>query len=754
MGRNGQAKEGSPKGPSKPPFAVSIPRADIGRHGTARYFWFGIVCTVWLLFVALRLADLQLVQGSRLTEKAARQQQSTLDIPPRRGAIFDTNGNELALSTPAESIGVFSDSVEDHRAMASQLAEVVDTPEAVIRQRLGKGGFQWVKRLATLAETQRARALGLAALHFEPEPKRYYPYGPVAAHVLGTVGIDHHGQAGIELKFESRLRGEPGLLVLQYDARQRRYGRYVMRPATAGDDIELTLDLNVQSLAHMELERAIKETKSQAGAIVLMRPDSGAVVAMANWPRFDPNNLERRAEDLERLRNFAVSYLVEPGSTFKVLTAAAALEEGVVTPEETFYCENGQIWIGRRRIRDHKPFATLSVQEILMRSSNVGIIKVASRLSADTLREYIVRFGFGSPTGVSLPGEAAGLLRPVERWSKSSWASLAMGQEIGVTTLQMARLFSAVANGGMLVEPHIVRSVRRGTSEAVEIVEAPTKRVLTAETAATMQSILENVVESGTGRRAQIPGFRVAGKTGTAQMINPVTRSYANGAYMASFCGYAPVSDPKLVGVVMLYDPRGRHYYGGVIAAPLFSAVVKKALRSLDVPPNHILRVSKPAPARASDAMLADFVHGDREGPVAEELLNAAANPPEPLPQTGSKNVPANRRLRSPMSASTAASTPPQDEVGDNDAASVKGLKPRVHRPIVVPDLQGLTMREAFTLATSLEIAITTSGSGVVLHQVPEPNAELAPGQAIHVDLGLGAPRTATVAMRRVGDGG
>ena len=696
----------------------ALPENGLGRSGHMRFDLFGFVALVWFAIIAVRLLDLQVLQGRELADKAVRQQETTVDIPARRGAILDRNGKELALSTPLESIGVFADRAEDKASLATMLSVALDIPEAPLLERLHRGGFQWVKRLVSLAEATRARELGIDVLHFETESKRYYPHGTVGAHVLGTVGMDHHGQAGLEQRYESQLSGQSGLGVLYYDARQRRYGRQTLEPTVPGSDLQLDLDLELQSFVHMELGRVIEETKSSAGTVVLMAPDTGQILAMSSWPRFDPNKLSRSATDLENLRNFAVSYMVEPGSTFKVLTAAAALEEGQVTTEDVFDCEMGGMWVGRRRIRDHHPYGELTMPEVLMKSSNVGIIKIGDRLGSSRLHSYIRRFGFGTSTGLGLPGEVAGLVRPLSRWSGSSRASLSMGQEIGVTAVQMARLFATIANGGTLVSPRIVRSVRSADGAEVSVERESPGRVISAETAATMQAILEQVVESGTGRLAQIQGYRVAGKTGTAQMINPESRSYADGAYMASFCGFAPVNDPALVGVVMLYDPRGQFYYGGRIAAPLFSSVMRWALRYLDVPPSmRVPRKRRPAKAY-SDELLVDFVEGRVESPEDGETLAFAQDPPEAEP---------------------GSLTEPQSDSRPNKVA---------------PDMRGLTMREAFSLAASLGIQIESTGSGVAQEQFPAPSEVLADGQVLRLRFGKGPVLLSTDGQRPRQGGG
>lgn len=693
-----------------------------------------VVCVAagWILLVLAKLVDLQVLQHEQLSAKATRQHVGSVDIPARRGHLIDRHGRELALSMQMDSIGIFSNHVSDPPAVAAALAEAVAVDEQALRRRIERGGFQWVKRMVTLAEAQRARALDLDILHFEEESRRYYPYGSVAAQVLGTVGIDHTGQAGLEQKFESRLRGTPGRGLMQYDALQRRYGWQVLQAPKSGSDVLLNLDLELQSLADLELERAVRETKSRSGTIVLMRPGSGEILAMASWPRFDPNGLSRTKEDLENLRNFAVSAMVEPGSTFKVLTASAALEEGLVSVEDEFDCEMGGMWIDRRRIRDHHPYGILTMPQVLMKSSNIGTIKIGYRVGAERLHDYIRRFGFGAKTGVNLPGEIHGLVRPLERWSAASLASLSMGQEIGVTAVQMAGLFGTIANGGVRVKPRIVRAIRESSSQEVPLELPSAERVISQDTAATMQAILEQVVQSGTGRFAQIQGYRVAGKTGTAQMINPVTRSYRDGMYLASFCGFAPVNNPAVVGVVMLFDPRGQFYYGGRIAAPVFSTVVRQALRILDVPPSRIPALPVRPPADVDSALLADFIEG-RASDYEDEPIFPGRNEAGPV----ERQAPAAEAMsRQPEAASTWTLAP--EPLGESRTA---------------PDVLGLTMREVFALGAQHGIPIEPHGSGFAQQQYPGPNEALSAGDPIKVVFG-----TARVELRNAldlaGEGG
>ena len=430
-----------------------------------------------------------------------------------------------------------------------------------------------------------------------------------------------------------------------------------------------------------------------------------------------------------------MSHLVEPGSTFKVLTAAAALEEGAVSVDESFDCQMGSIWIGSRRIRDHHPYGMLTVPEVLMKSSNVGIIKIGTKLGEERLHSYIRRFGFGRATGVGLPGEAAGLVRPVHRWSGSSLASLAMGQEIGVTAVQMARLFSTIANGGTMVQPRIVRSFRDPAGIETEFERAPAERVLSARTAATMQAILEQVVEDGTGRLAKVAGYRVAGKTGTAQMINPKTRSYADGPYMSSFCGFAPVNNPALVGVAMLYDPRGEHYYGGRIAAPLFSAVARNALRILDVPPSRSLTPAPGSVLRLAHDSLADFAASE----AADGSRYAPAAPGVPVASAYARSE--------PVAVAVAPATVPGRGTGAGPGVGrdgrESGRRASGRRPsagfgrLETPDLLGLSMREVLIEAGRLGLRVEVDGSGVARDQSPEPGESMPGSRIVKVRFGL-----------------
>ncbi len=697
------------------------PSVAANRRRLFRIYFFGLAASLWFGLVVVRLWDFQVRQADRLTAKAVNQQEGEVDIRADRGGIYDRTGAELALSTPVQSIGVFPKRIANPQVAVRMLADILQLDEAELSRKFAGRKFQWVKRLADPAEVERVRQLGLKALHYEEEGKRYYPKGAVAAQVLGAVGIDHDGQSGLEFYFDKQLRGADGVRLVQYDARRQHYKSQELRAPVRGDDLLLTLDLRIQSLAELELKRAVENSVSRAGTIVLMQPKTGEIMAMANWPPFDPNRTARTQEDIEKRRNFAVSHMIEPGSTFKIVTAAAAIEEGVAEPNDLFDCELGGINIGRRRIRDHKPFGMLSLADVLAKSSNVGIIKVGMRVGSGAMYRYVRRFGFGRFTDITLPGETGGLVRPLTRWHSDSLASISMGQEVGVTALQMARLFSIIANDGYLVQPRILQAVRDHRGVTTPFEHASKVRVLSSTTATTMRAMLERVVASGTGRLAQIPGYRVGGKTGTAQMINPETRSYKDGTYVASFCGFAPVNDPVLVGVVVLDAPRGREYYGGRISAPVFPRVVRQALRYLDVAPSYSQERKPGRPPEIPDHLLADFVAED------EAEVSAAD---------------ADGHI---LVAAQGAQTGAAQEDGGNSPTEEKAAV-RV-ADLTTPDFRGMSMREALKLAVRIGVALNADGHGLVRHQSPRPNTPLTRGAVVKVLLARAAAQRSARAV-------
>ncbi|MBF8305332.1 MAG: peptidoglycan synthetase FtsI, partial [Acidobacteria bacterium] len=455
-----------------------------------RYRALPILLGLWAAVVAGRLVHVQIVQFEELSRQARRQQERTLDLSPQRAVIYDRNLNPLAITVEVDSVFAVPGEISDPEAAARLLAPVLDMGVSEIRARLrGTGGryFSWVKRKVTGREAARIRELNIRGIYFQKENKRFYPKRELAAHVLGYVGVDDQGLAGIELSHEQTIQGEPGQLLIERDARQRWFRR-TGRPPEPGQSVVLTLDETIQYIAERELGAAMKESRALAGTVIVLDPFTGEVLAMANSPTFNPN----RYSEVPRhdvLRNRAIADSYEPGSTFKIVTLAAALEEGLTDPAELIDCQMGSIVIAGHTIRDHKAFGLLSVSQILQYSSDVGAIKLAMRVGNQRFYRYWRTFGFGSLTGIELPGEAVGLTKPPERWSKISIGAMAMGQEVGVTPLQLAVATSVVANGGWWVPPHILRE-QVPTAPPGEVVVPNARRVLSPDTVDQLQRIL------------------------------------------------------------------------------------------------------------------------------------------------------------------------------------------------------------------------------------------------------------------------
>lgn len=588
--------------------------------------------------VVARLGHLQLVRGGELARLAERQHQRTLPLQPRRGPILDRHGRVLAVSTVVESLYALPARVADRQALAARLAPLLGESAAALETRLGGSRpFVWVRRKVPPATVQAVRALGHPALGTVPEPLRLYPNRELAAHVLGFEGLDGRGLEGVELAYDGLLAGRPGLALVERDALGREVSPApaILRAATPGQGLVLTLDATIQYVAERELEAAWRATRAESGLIVILDPRTGEVLALAVRPTFNPNAYQ--AASSAEWRNRALTDPFEPGSTLKAILAAAALEEGVLRPEDRLYAEQGAITVANRVIHDWKRYGWLSFREVLQFSSNVGAIKVGLQLGRERYHRYLAAFGFGSPTGIDLPGESRGVLRPPERWSGLSLATLSIGQEISVTALQLVAAFAAIANEGRLLRPRIVRAVvdaegrelRRSGPEVV-------RQVISPETARTLTRILTAVVAEGTGQRAAVPGYAVAGKTGTAQKADPVTRVYSRRPGVLSFVGFVPAEAPRLTMLVMLDEPK-TVAWGSEAAAPVFAAVARQVLPYLEVPPADtppvpILRVAGsapvPGPAPPEAAPLAPAVMPELTGLALRTALARLAHQP------------------------------------------------------------------------------------------------------------------------------
>jgi cell division protein FtsI (penicillin-binding protein 3) len=532
-----------------------------------------------------RLSLLMLLRGPELAAMAERQYSRTVVLHAQRGPIVDRHGVSLAASGPADSLFAHPRLVADPDGLARRLAGILAVPEAELRAALASSrSFVWLKRRLPPPVVDAVRALGEPGLGLVPEPLRLYPNRELAAHVIGFEGADG-GLEGIERAWDDTLAGTPGRAVVGRDALGRDVEvQRVLQPPTPGRGVMLTLDAHIQHVAEREIDAAWRQTGAKAAMAVVMDPRTGDLLAVAIRPTFNPNTF-LDVPSREHWRNRAVTDPFEPGSTFKVILAAAALEEGVVRPDDRIFAENGRITIARTTIRDWKPYGWLTFGEVLQNSSNVGSIKVGLALGPERYYRYMTAFGFGQPTGVGLAGESRGMLREPGRWSALSLPTLSIGQEISVTALQMVAAFGAVANGGVLMRPRIVKAVFEPDGREVRRIEPlAVRRVIGPETARTLTRLLVRVVEEGTGHKAAIPGYPVAGKTGTAQKLDPSARRYSRAPGVLSFVGFAPADDPRFVMLVMLDEPRTERW-GSEAAAPIFAAIGREILRHLDVPP-------------------------------------------------------------------------------------------------------------------------------------------------------------------------
>ncbi|HEY0141709.1 MAG TPA: penicillin-binding transpeptidase domain-containing protein [Thermoanaerobaculia bacterium] len=548
------------------------------------------ILAAWAIVIIIRLAYIQLVRHDHYVARAQRQQERTLELNPVRGSIVDVRGRILAESVAAESI--YADPTAIPRAqiksMAKSLAGIkaLQLTQKALEQKLrGGGGFAWIARQLPLAVTAEVRKLKLPGIYFLEEHRRSYPRGSLAANVVGYAGLDGEGLGGIEHALDDHVRGTPGKVTLLRDARRGMYlvGGDGKNAARNGHHVVLTIDSVIQFIAERALQKSMERYRATGGSVLVMNPSDGAILAMVSAPTFDPNRFGEFPPNAWRNRN--VQDLYEPGSTFKIVTAAAGLEERLVTPSQMIDCGNGSITIGGVTIGEHDGhrYPMLSFEDVIVQSSNVGSVRVGLSLGQQRFYGWIRKFGFGERTGVQLPGEGTGLLRPTQKWSGASNASMSIGQEIGVTPLQVVRAMGVLANNGLRVEPRIVERVvaEDGTTVWTPPRQEPV-RVVSEKTAAVMNEILKNVVTRGTGKTAALAEHVVAGKTGTAQKAG--RGGYMAGKYVGSFAGYVPADRPRLVILVVVDEPRPEHY-GGIVAGPVFKEVAEASLRYLGVEP-------------------------------------------------------------------------------------------------------------------------------------------------------------------------
>ena len=656
-----------------------------------RLLFVAIAFTAWAAIIEARLVYLQVYDYEHLKQEAADQQRDTIDWPAPRGDIVDRNGRLLAYSVDADSVwATLSEMKSPHEAI-DKLCRALDGCSAEERRRLeSKKAYVPVRRRVTTEQARRVMALGLPGISLEKEPKRFYPNRELAAHVLGWVAVDKdenkerlRGLGGIEEKFDKEVRGTDAQLLVE-KAGSKGVFRRIGEPPVRGKSLELTIDSNLQYIAERELKNALHAHRAVAGSVVIMEPYTGEILAMANEPTFNPNNPNEHGPASPYFRrNRATQDSYEPGSTFKMITATAGLEERVVTPDTWIDTGNGTLKLGSRVVRDTHPHYTIPFREVIAVSSNIGSIKVGWRLGGERLGKYVDLFGFGTRLSRDFNGENAGIVwKPYSSWQPNqALASVAMGYQIAVTPLQMAAAASVIANGGELVRPRIVRAMIEGNTRTVFPREV-LRRVASPKTIATLTEILEEVVDSGTAKQTQIDGFTSAGKTGTSRKLvaDAAGRHYYSGTeYNASFVGFVPSRKPAMTIIVWIDTPRAGQTYGGVVAGPVFQRIASDALRYLGIPPN----VNPPTPVLAT-----------RE--KGNEVR--VAGPAMPMPILA----------------------PPPARNGE----------------LVLPELRGLGGREALRILAKMGLAARLSGDGIVLAQEPPAGTPVEPGASCRLALG------------------
>lgn len=540
-----------------------------------------IIFAVLLLCVG-RLFFIQFFRSDYLTLIAKKQHNQLVELEPRRGTIFDSNLKAQAFNMSMDSLYAVPNAMRNKENVVNQLQSILGVERSYLVERLSrKKSFIWLARKITPERSEEIKKLNIKGLGFLKETKRIYPNSYLASHIIGFSGMDNIGLEGIERGFNKYLKGVPGWAIFLRDARLKKLDIWEkMVLPVDGLDLVLTIDEVIQYIAERELDKAFKNSNAKGASIVVMDPHTGRILAMANRPTYDLNDHSGVSKDA--MRNRAICDLFEPGSVFKIVTASAALEEKKVTEEDIFDCEKGAYQVGGRILHDHTPHGLLTFKQVIEESSNIGTVKVAQLLGPDTIYRYLKAFGFGSKLGVDLSGEISGMIIPVRSWSKSSITSIPMGQGVGVTALQLVSAISVIANGGQLMKPYIVDSVRDNQGRIIKQNKPVLiRKVISIETAMRIKKILTGVIEEGTGKLAKVLGFSAAGKTGTAQKIE-ANGAYSHDKFIASFIGFAPAEDPLLAMVVTVDEPRGS-YFGGVVAAPVFQKVASDVIRYLKV---------------------------------------------------------------------------------------------------------------------------------------------------------------------------
>jgi cell division protein FtsI (penicillin-binding protein 3) len=752
-------------------------------------------CT-WVCLIGLRLTWLQIIRHHHYVEVAARQQQRTFEVAPRRGMLYDRDLRELAMTVMVDSIYAVPSEMGDSRdEEAALLATIVHgdptdnfTSEKQIEARFNDSrNFAWIARRVDDDTSERVRELNLKGVYFQKEFKRFYPNNELAAQVLGYVGADDNGLGGLELKFDDDLHGTPGHMLTALDAKRHVLGSEESDPEP-GENLVLTIDTNIQYMAEKALDDQMDKVKALRGTIVVMDPHTGQILALAVSPRFNPNDAHHM--DADALTNPAVSDVYEPGSTFKLVTYSAAIDSAGVEPDDIVDCQNGAMTMDGRTLHDDKSdhFGRVTVQYALEQSSDVGAAKMALKVGPDKFYGYMKAFGFGDRSGIELPSETRGLLRSPRNWDATSILSLAIGQEVGVTPVQLAGMVSTIANGGEYIPPHILlqsTDEQKGDARLQPMAfhpenELPSQlpdgshRVIAELTAAKMRKMMEGIVVEGTGKGAALNGYSAGGKTGTAQKIDVVTHTYSKTKYVASFAGMAPVSNPAITVAVVIDSPSVGSYYGAAVSAPVFQKVAQQVLEYLGVPHDEPVKTAKQlqaasaaavkdgfddAPSEPTDDLNAMFAQanelpvddplrmamngsqsGGQPAPVADAPVSA---PAAAIPQSSTQKSSGFEKLlpAKVVAAFKAKAAEPEPIASAPEPTARPVVTPpsnnavvaNTGRPVAVPSFIGEALRQVVESANSAGLRVQTVGSGLAREQAPAAGTMVPAGTEIVV---------------------
>jgi len=640
---------------------------------------------IWQLIILGKVLYVKVFQVDAYKKMANNQKEGLIQVPASRGKILDRYLEQLAVSVPLKSVFIYTPNIKDKEKTARALAEILELDaNEILRKIDGNLKFRYIKKYVSNHRVQKLKALDFPGVGFLQESKRIYPKGKLASHILGALTHKNGkevGLEGLEKYYDQDLCGRSGEIYLQRDGLDKVLKTNMLTPPLSGHTLILNIDHKIQHLAQRELESAIGRNHATSGIVIVMEPHSGQILALAVWPDFDPNLLNETS--LSNMRNRAVEHYFEPGSTFKIIACSGVLDENLASPDEILYCGNGFITLSGHIIRDHKSFEDLSLEEILARSSDVGVIKLGMRLGKGLLHQYIRSFGFGEKTGIDLPAEISGKLQNPSRWSGISIGSISMGQEIGVTALQVVRSMCVVANGGYLVRPYVVNRILDDNGNLVRLFKPDQVRIISARTAGAITIALEKAVEIGTAKRADVPGYRIAGKTGTAQIFDSRQKAYSKTDHIASFIGFAPSNNPAFV-IGVIFDSPKPHYHGGEVSAPVFSNIAREILLMKKIQPT--------------------------ERMLPTQLVRRRTNPPV------RKNKPQPKK---PEYTDTLLT------MEDGPRETVISLIPE--NSFLMPNFSGMSLRKVLKECHRFGLTLNASGSGMAIEQIPPAGARIKP---------------------------